>query len=266
MIELYHNDMSVCAQKVRMVLAHKGLAWEGPNFNLRAGEQFNPDFLKISPKGLVPVLVHDGAAINESNAIIEYLEEAFPAPALMPVDPVQRAGIRRWLIQLDAGLHEHVAVISFCVAFRHQLLQRHSTPESLETFLAKIPDLSRAAVMRDIVTNGMQSPRLSLAVYAYDNLLTLIDQSLAGGDYLAGDTMSLADCAYLPYIERLEQLQLGTWWASRPRIDHWLTRLQETPAYQEGIARWHNPAYLQMMQELGEQAWDKIAPLTEKHK
>ena len=94
MLELYHNDMSVCAQKVRMVLAHKGLEWKSIHYNLRAGEQFNPGFLKISPKALVPVLVHDGDAINESNVIDEYLEEVFPQHPLMPGDPVERARIR----------------------------------------------------------------------------------------------------------------------------------------------------------------------------
>ena len=81
MLYLYHNDMSVCAQKVRMVLAHKALDWEGSNLNLRAGEQFSPDFLRISPKGLVPVLLHDDEVILESNAIVQYLDEALKIPA-----------------------------------------------------------------------------------------------------------------------------------------------------------------------------------------
>lgn len=261
MLQLYHNDMSVCAQKVRFVLAFKALDWEGPNFNLRAGEQFNPDFLRLSPKGLVPVLVHDGSAINESNAIIEYLEEVFPQPALMPDDAVLRAKIRRWMIQLDAGLHEQVAVISFCVAFRHQLLQRYPTAESLAAFLEQIPDPERAAVMRDIVINGMESPRLALAVYAYDSLLREIDRSLEDSDFLVGENISLADCAYLPYIERLEQLQLGAWWKSRPRIDHWLHRLRRLPAYTHAIANWHNATYLEQMRDLGTGAWERVSAL-----
>ena len=69
MLQLFHNDMSVCAQKVRIVLAHKGVEWQGKNLNLRAGEQFAPEFLRISPKGLVPILVHDDDVIRESSGI-----------------------------------------------------------------------------------------------------------------------------------------------------------------------------------------------------
>ena len=54
MIELYHNDMSVCAQKVRLVLAEKKLEWTGHHLNLRAGDQHRPDYLKLNPKGVVP--------------------------------------------------------------------------------------------------------------------------------------------------------------------------------------------------------------------
>jgi len=54
MIKLYHNDMSTCAQKVRFILATKGLEWEGEELNLRRGDQVQPEFLKINPKGVVP--------------------------------------------------------------------------------------------------------------------------------------------------------------------------------------------------------------------
>ena len=85
MLELYHNDMSTCAQKVRATLAEKDIAWEGHELNLRTGEQHKPQFLKLNPRGVVPVLVHDGNVIIESNIIMEYLEDAFPdTKRLMP--------------------------------------------------------------------------------------------------------------------------------------------------------------------------------------
>ena len=261
MLHLYHNDMSVCAQKVRMVLAHKELAWEGTHLNLRAGEQFSADFRKISPKGLVPVLVNAGDVITESNAIVEYLEEVFVDPPLLPEDAVERAYARVWLIRLDAGLHEQVAVISFCVAFRHQLLQRHATDESLRGFFAQISDPARRAVMEDVVTNGMESPRLHLAALAYDKLIKDMAAALENSDWLVGLNISLADFAMLPYIERLEHLQLSSWWAPYPQVDHWLTRTRATDAYKMGVGEWHNPSYIGLMKESGSGAWPRIAAL-----
>ena len=82
MIELYHNDMSVCAQKVRFALAEKKLAWEGHHLNLRAGDQQKPEYLKLNPNAVVPTLVDNGTVIIESTVISEYLDDAYPEPTL----------------------------------------------------------------------------------------------------------------------------------------------------------------------------------------
>ena len=66
MIELYHNDMSVCAAKVRSVLAEKRLEWKGIHMDLRAGDTQKAEYLKLNPNAGVPTLVHDGRVIIES--------------------------------------------------------------------------------------------------------------------------------------------------------------------------------------------------------
>jgi ganglioside-induced differentiation-associated protein 1 len=60
MIELYHHGSSVCAAKVRLVLAEKGIDWTGHYVDILKGEQFDPAYLKLNPKAVVPTLVHDG--------------------------------------------------------------------------------------------------------------------------------------------------------------------------------------------------------------
>ena len=57
MLELYHNGMSTCSQKVRLCLAEKGLDWTGHAMDLRAGDQHRPDYLSLNPNGVVPTLV-----------------------------------------------------------------------------------------------------------------------------------------------------------------------------------------------------------------
>jgi glutathione S-transferase len=256
--------MSVCAQKVRLVLAYKNLQWQGTNLNLRAGEQFSPAFLTISPKGLVPILLHDKQVVYESNVIIEYLEEVFPASPLLSAKPLERAQTRVWLTRLDAGLHEQVAVLSFCIAFRHQMLERYPTDEALQGFFNSMADPARRAVMEDIVVNGMASPRLYLAAFAYDKLIADMAKALATNDWLVGDQISLADVSLLPYIERLEQLQLSAWWSEYPQLQQWLARTRDTRAYQTAIRDWHNPAYIALMESFGANAWEKLSAILNK--
>ena len=115
MIELYHADMSTCAQKVRLTLADKGLPWESHLFNLRRRDQHDPDYLKLNPNGVVPTLVDDGAVIIESTVICEYLDDAYPNPTLRPAAPAERARMRQWTKWLDEVLHYHTGVTEWVI-------------------------------------------------------------------------------------------------------------------------------------------------------
>ena len=72
---LYHNDMSVCAAKVRMLLDEKQIAWTSIHMNLRAGDTHKPEYVKLNPNRVVPTLVHEGEPIIESNVICEYVQD-----------------------------------------------------------------------------------------------------------------------------------------------------------------------------------------------
>ncbi|HWH77280.1 MAG TPA: glutathione S-transferase N-terminal domain-containing protein [Candidatus Binatus sp.] len=67
MIELHHNDMSVCAQKVRMTLAEKKLPWENHHHDLRAGDRQQPEYLKLNPSAVAPTLVDAGRTFQHGS-------------------------------------------------------------------------------------------------------------------------------------------------------------------------------------------------------
>ena len=101
-IELYHTAHSTCSQKVRLALAEKGLPERGRDWiehevDLGKFEQLEPAYLKMNPNGVVPTFVHNGQILCESSAIMEYLEEALPAPPLLPENNVDRARARAWM-------------------------------------------------------------------------------------------------------------------------------------------------------------------------
>lgn len=85
---------SSAAFRTRIALNLKGLAYEQKSRHLRNGEQRAPEFLKLNPQGLVPALEIDGHVLTQSLAIIEYLEETHPDPALLPKDSAGRARVR----------------------------------------------------------------------------------------------------------------------------------------------------------------------------
>ena len=81
MLELYHNNISVCAQKVRIVLAEKNVPWTNHHLSLARGEQLTPEFKKMNPRGVVPVLVHDGNVIVEFERDLRLPRRGVPEPA-----------------------------------------------------------------------------------------------------------------------------------------------------------------------------------------
>src|ERR1700743_1717857 len=94
-LTLYGFWRSMAAYRVRVALALKGLQAHEIAIDLDAGEQFAPDFLAVNPEGAVPALGEPGQTpITQSMAILEYLEERFPDPPLLPKDLRGRARVR----------------------------------------------------------------------------------------------------------------------------------------------------------------------------
>src|SRR5262249_13062461 len=121
MLTLYDFGNSVCCQKVRITMRAKGLTWEPVKVDLFKAEQYDPKYLKLNPKGIVPTLVHDGKPIIESTLICEYLDDTFPQPRLIPSDPWQRTRMRLWSKMVDEGLFEGVTELSFSAMFRERM-------------------------------------------------------------------------------------------------------------------------------------------------
>jgi maleylacetoacetate isomerase len=108
--ELYSYWRTSATYRVRVGLNLKGLSAQEHNVNLDAGEQRSPEFLKINPLGAIPALIDHGggkdrAPITQSLAILEYLDEIQPAPALLPADAPGRARVRALSAMLTGDTH-----------------------------------------------------------------------------------------------------------------------------------------------------------------
>lgn len=97
---------STAAWRVRIALNLKGVAVTQVSHHLRRNEHRAPGFLALNPQGLVPALeTDDGAVLTQSLAIIEWLEETRPTPALLPADPARRARVRAFALAIACDIH-----------------------------------------------------------------------------------------------------------------------------------------------------------------
>ncbi len=106
-IILYSYFRSSAAYRVRIALNLKNIEYEIRPVHLtkNGGEQFNADYLGINPQGRVPALVVQGQVLTQSSAIVEYLEEAYPTPPLLPADKMDRAFVRSLAQIIACDIH-----------------------------------------------------------------------------------------------------------------------------------------------------------------
>ncbi len=195
MIKLYDFKSSPNCQRVKVVLAEKNLPYETINVDLRAQAQKTPDFLKLNPYGKVPVLIDDGTVLYESCIINEYLDEKYPAPALLPADLSKRAKAR---IHIDYGLAH--------LDGPYQKLR-------LETMKTE---------------KEQDKEVIAAAKSELKRLLQRFETELGDQSYLVGD-FSLADAALIPRFIRLEGFGVLPD-SSLPRLGKYLERMKERPS------------------------------------
>jgi maleylacetoacetate isomerase len=104
---LYSYFRSSAAFRVRIALALKDLPYETVPIHLLrgGGEHLTPSYRALNPSALVPMLEEDGRRIMQSMAIVEYLDERYPTPALLPPDPADRALVRSIALAVACDIH-----------------------------------------------------------------------------------------------------------------------------------------------------------------
>ena len=106
-MKFYGYFRSSASYRLRIALALKGIAHEQASIHLTrgGGEQFAAEFRRLNPQELVPVIEDNGHVLTQSLAILEYLEETHPTPAILPKTPVERARVRALSLVMACEMH-----------------------------------------------------------------------------------------------------------------------------------------------------------------
>ncbi len=253
MIDLYHNDMSSCSQKVRFVLEEKNIDWSSTEVDLKNGEQFRREYTKLNPKAVVPTLIHNDTTMTESAVICQYLDEAFQGRQLTPSDALSRAKMRLWLQPVDEYLHADISIISSALVFVDDIKKKHDTPEKLEHFLSNIPDPGKRTLRRLLIHEGTNAEPFLNAIRRYKKFFVQMNAALQQSNYLIGNEITLADIVCLPYLLRFLHLNQQSLFAELPEVLNWYDRMCDTVGYQRGIEMWFKQEGIDKMLSAGDE-------------
>lgn len=198
-MKLYWHPFSIFPRRVQIALREKGIGYEEVEVDLPGGAHRGPGFRRLNPFGQVPVLEDGDLVIGESIAILEYLEERYPAPALLPTAAARRAVVRQFM--LCSG--DYLAP-----SWKAWVAPRFSTEVR--------PD-----------DPSVQQGRDAIAAH-----LDVLAARLETGTWLVGD-YSLADICYTPLVTLLDLVGLGDVVRARPAVHAWIERLAARPAVRD---------------------------------
>ncbi|WEK48340.1 MAG: maleylacetoacetate isomerase [Candidatus Andeanibacterium colombiense] len=161
---------STASYRVRIALALKGVAYRHAVHDLRTGDQGKADYLSLNPQGLVPTLATVNGVIPQSLAILEWIEEAYPEPQLLPTDGFDRAIVRAMANLVCCDIHplNNVRVL--------EVLKQgfHANEQAVRDWIARWITAGFAALEHHVAQ--------------------------AGGDFAFGDRPSMADCCLIPQV------------------------------------------------------------------
>ena len=194
MIEVYYAAPSIYGRKVLAVLEEKGLDYTIKKMSFSSADNQKEEYLKLNPNGEIPTIVDDGSVIYESTAIIEYLNDEYVEPPLMPEDSFGRACVR--MVEDFCDLHLYRAIIK-------SVVKKFFKNETLE-------EADKALIAAD---------------------MKRIEKYLGAQTFITGKELTLADCAVMPAIARLEGLGFADLAATSPALKQYAARLKARPGY-----------------------------------
>jgi glutathione S-transferase len=259
MLKLYKYGNSICTQKVFVLLDAKKIDYEPINVDLFKNEQYNPAYLKLNPKGVVPTLIHDGNVVVESTLICEYIDEVYPNPSFTPESPSQKSRMRLWSKMVDEALFAATREISFSAMFREKL--KNMTAEQRETRFKNVGDPDRRARNVSCFEYGVESPYVLQGIAAFEKAFKTMEADLASeGPWLLGRDISLADINLMPFVARLACLNLlEVWLEERPHVADWWRRVEEYPSFKSQIRMHVTDTEMAEMQTSGAKIMPRVS-------
>lgn len=226
---LYHWEPNANSGKPMLTMVEKGVDFDSHYLDLLNFDQHKPDYLAINPQGTIPAMTHGDKVLTESSAMMEYIDEAFDGPRLMPADPTERWRARWWMKFIDQWLAPSFSMIGWSVFIGPAVRSRD--PDELKAAIDRIPLPERRTAWRKAIYGQFGEVEMAESKRRVAEGITILEATLAKRPWLAGQNYSLADINAFnsTYALPLSQPDLSND-EKTPHIMEWLRTIYERPA------------------------------------
>ena len=197
MLKLHYHPFSTYSRRVRIALIEKKIEAQLIELDMARGAHRAPDYLGLNPYGRVPTIEDDGFVLYESTAILEYLEATHPTPALRPADARGAAHVAMHVKLCDIQLARQTGIIIFPKRF----LPKERWDEA-----------AMAQAKKEI-----------------EKHLAIVEQQLAGKEWMVGERYSLVEVCYTPFVEFFALMEI----TPPPAVAAWTARMLGRPSARE---------------------------------
>lgn len=228
-VTLYHWEPNANSGKPMLTLMEKNVVFNSHYLDLLNFDQHQPAYLSINPQGTIPAMTHGDLVLTESTAIMEYVDEAFAGPSLMPADPRDCWRIRWWMKFMDQWLAPSFSMIGWSLFVGPAARQKD--PETLAAAIERIPLPERRVAWRKAIYGLFSAEEMAESQRRVGIGIGMLEAALAKREWLASDSYSLADINgfNLAYALPLSQPTLSNDRLT-PNIMRWLRAIYARPA------------------------------------
>ena len=207
-IKFYDYKMAPSPRRARIILAEKNVPHESVEINMMAGEQMSDSYRAVNPNCTIPAIkIEDGTVLIDNAGIAVYLEETYPEPALMGVSTMDKVEIASWNSQVE---HEMGAAIPNALRNSNPHMKDRALPGPVN--YKQIPELAERGLTQ------------------IDAFMDKLEKRLDGRDFIAADTLSLADISAVCFLDFAKVVGKRIT-DVHPNIQRWRAALAQRPSF-----------------------------------
>lgn len=194
-LTIVSDPVTAASHRIRLVVAEKVVEAESVSVSLE--DKLPEDLLQLNPTGRIPTLLDRDLVLFDERVISEYLDERFPHPALMPIDPMTRAKLRLMIYRIESDWYTRIA---------------------------------------DLESESTSANRKKTAAKELRENIALLSPLFKQSEFLLSDALSLLDCAVLPVLWRLQHFNVTLPEQAAKNLRGYATKLFEREGFQDSLS------------------------------